>query len=489
MQLEALQNIACLVEVCGPDPKRVKAKSQAFSTTSDGSTTLSVSGLAIQSPDTDVLSMVCCATPIAAFARHASNPHPGQLESVDLLPSTSIRCTIRQRCFPAQLIGLCEVPGVKKAAGDLLRAVAATGTTAAAGWLLGPRSSTDLSMLAGLALLQCTSVPAGILQPVQQATNLKAWLHAKSPPPGLPIAAMGSPFGALSPQHFGGSLSMGVISNLLGDREAGTPPLLTADLRCFPGMEGSPVVSASGGLVGMLTLPLSVLPNIEIPLVITAGALAAAFAAILLVDSDIAMQPLELSDAMPTIGDRVAVVGHSLLDPRLHRWPSVHVGNLAQVLTDNTTVGNDGRNAAMLMTTATVHPGASGGAVLGTDGRLVGLVTSNARHMASSTTVPNLNFSIAAAALRPLWEYAAVSPVLDPTALTTLDVRSDSLARLWALTAFRPATPTQTSPLGGRPAGRDKLAKLLADAGLQQYARDRGSSQQTADRTGPHSRL
>ena len=66
---------------------------------------------------------------------------------------------------------------------------------------------------------------------------------------------------------------------------------------------------------------------------------------------------------------------------------------------------------AMVLTTATVQSGASGGAVLSPSGALVALVTSNARHTRSGAVIPNLNFGIAAPALRPLWDHLAAGKV------------------------------------------------------------------------------
>ena len=66
---------------------------------------------------------------------------------------------------------------------------------------------------------------------------------------------------------------------------------------------------------------------------------------------------------------------------------------------------------AMVLTTATVQSGASGGAVLSPSGALIALVTSNARHTASGAVIPNLNFGIAAPALRPLWDHLAAGRV------------------------------------------------------------------------------
>jgi peroxisomal leader peptide-processing protease len=42
------------------------------------------------------------------------------------------------------------------------------------------------------------------------------------------------------------------------------------------------------------------------------------------------------------------------------------------------------QRAAMLLTTAAVHSGASGGAALSAEGRLLGMVTSNARHVSGA---------------------------------------------------------------------------------------------------------
>jgi hypothetical protein len=60
----------------------------------------------------------------------------------------------------------------------------------------------------------------------------------------------------------------------------------------------------------------------------------------------------------------------------------------------------------MLQTTAAVHPGGSGGAVVDADGRLIGLVTSAARHSGGSM-LPHLNFSIPVEALKPVFDFAS----------------------------------------------------------------------------------
>ena len=184
----------------------------------------------------------------------------------------------------------------------------------------------------------------------------------------------------------------------------------------------------------------------------------------------------------------------------------------------------------MLLTTAAVQSGASGGAVISASGRLAALVTSNSRHATTGRPLPALNYSIAAAALRPLWETLAAAPYSDlapalacsqpgydpgllmvgsPEAdgaglaqaetraaavaglasgsgsssgqaalaglrarLRALDVTSPGLASLWALASppeeTRPGADPSRNPVQERGAGVARLARLLSEKGLQE---------------------
>ncbi|CAI5980436.1 unnamed protein product [Closterium sp. NIES-65] len=66
-----------------------------------------------------------------------------------------------------------------------------------------------------------------------------------------------------------------------------------------------------------------------------------------------------------------------------------------------------GRVAAMVLTTAAVHAGASGGAVVNAQGEMIALVTSNAKHNRHGTILPHLNFSIPLSLLRPIFHFAS----------------------------------------------------------------------------------
>ncbi|KAL4854568.1 Glyoxysomal processing protease [Chlorella vulgaris] len=140
---------------------------------------------------------------------------------------------------------------------------------------------------------------------------------------------------------------------------------------------------------------------------------------------------LELSEEAPQPGQAVCVAGFPAFNPQASPLSSaiLTAGNLAKVVH----LHGNGTRPAMLLTTAAVHSGASGGAVLdGATGKLLGLVTSNAKHTPSRggsggavaaagtppppTVLPHLNFSIPAAQLRPVIQAAqAAAAAARPT--------------------------------------------------------------------------
>ncbi|RMZ56270.1 hypothetical protein APUTEX25_002460, partial [Auxenochlorella protothecoides] len=125
---------------------------------------------------------------------------------------------------------------------------------------------------------------------------------------------------------------------------------------------------------------------------------------------------------------------------------------------------------AMLLTSASVRSGASGGGLLDRDsGALLGLVTSNARHVLG-TTYPHLNFCIPASLLRPtlaaLLEERSAGPDW-----AALDAPDPALSRVWRL-GSREAPDKQ----GLEPPAPRALQELLAEQqgegeGLARHAR------------------
>ncbi|KAE9452563.1 hypothetical protein C3L33_15536, partial [Rhododendron williamsianum] len=146
--------------------------------------------------------------------------------------------------------------------------------------------------------------------------------------------------------------------------------------------------------------------------------------------------PIVQDFACPSPGSKVFVIGHGLFGPRCDFAPSACVGVVAKVVEGkrplrNRTSQQDNhsleRIPAMLETTASVHPGGSGGAVVNTDGHMIGLVTSNARH-GGGTVIPHLNFNMQ-----------------DLSLLDDLDKPNEHLSSVWALVP--PLSPEPSPPL------------------------------------------
>ncbi|KAG9439202.1 hypothetical protein H6P81_019367 [Aristolochia fimbriata] len=161
--------------------------------------------------------------------------------------------------------------------------------------------------------------------------------------------------------------------------------------------------------------------------------------------------PINTELGCPLPGSNVHVIGHGLFGPRADLRPSVSSGVVAKVVAikrpvnhyelDSTTKGEF---PVMLETTAAVHPGVSGGAVVDSDGHLVGLVTSNARH-GGGTLIPHLNFSIPCASLQPIFKF---SETLDESFLHVMDQPDKSLSAVWALMPPAPSGKQSQSDPG-----------------------------------------
>ncbi|XP_020596584.1 glyoxysomal processing protease, glyoxysomal isoform X2 [Phalaenopsis equestris] len=139
-----------------------------------------------------------------------------------------------------------------------------------------------------------------------------------------------------------------------------------------------------------------------------------------------------------SVGSVVYVVGHGLLGPRSNVSSSVSSGVISNIVLIPGPVLKNGSSKAearrtslpvMLQTTAAVHPGASGGAVVNSNSHMIGLVTSNARH-GGGTIIPHLNFSIPCSALEPVFKF---SETQDISILEILDEPNELLSSVWAL--------------------------------------------------------
>ncbi|KAM1004844.1 hypothetical protein EV1_004906 [Malus domestica] len=148
------------------------------------------------------------------------------------------------------------------------------------------------------------------------------------------------------------------------------------------------------------------------------------------------LSPIVMDFMSPSVGSKAYVIGHGLLGPRCGFSPSICSGVVAKVLKSKfphsyqTNRSTQGDLPAMLETTAAVHPGGSGGAVVNSEGHMIGLVTSNARH-GGGTIIPHLNFSIPCAALLPIFKFS--KDMQDLSLLQVLDQPNEYLSSVWAL--------------------------------------------------------
>ncbi|XP_071930486.1 glyoxysomal processing protease, glyoxysomal-like [Coffea arabica] len=150
------------------------------------------------------------------------------------------------------------------------------------------------------------------------------------------------------------------------------------------------------------------------------------------------LHPITVEFKCPLPGSKAYVIGHGLFGPRCEFLPSACLGVISKVVEAKNELHHqfsldtnmDGQFPAMLETTAAVHPGGSGGAIVDSDGHMIGLVTSNARH-GGGAVIPHLNFSIPCAPLEPVFKFS--QDMQDLSLLDDLDRPNEHLSAIWAL--------------------------------------------------------
>lgn len=162
--------------------------------------------------------------------------------------------------------------------------------------------------------------------------------------------------------------------------------------------------------------------------------------------------PVSVDMGCPSPGSKAFVIGHGLLGPRCDMLPSICSGVVAKVVKAKRVVphlsmsdeNQAGEVPVMLETTASVHPGGSGGAVVNSSGHMIGLVTSNAKH-GGGTVIPHMNFSIPSAALEPIFIFA--KDMQNISLLQQLDRPNKGLGSIWAM--MPPISPNPGPSLPG----------------------------------------
>uniref|UniRef100_A0A9I9CR23 Glyoxysomal processing protease, glyoxysomal n=1 Tax=Cucumis melo TaxID=3656 RepID=A0A9I9CR23_CUCME len=162
------------------------------------------------------------------------------------------------------------------------------------------------------------------------------------------------------------------------------------------------------------------------------------------------LSPIIMDCSCPSSGSKIHVIGHGLLGPKSGLSPSVCSGVVSNVVKAKIPSSYHKGDSleylpAMLETTAAVHPGGSGGAVVNSEGHMIGLVTSNARH-GRGVIIPHLNFSIPCAALEPIHRFS--KDMEDLSVVKVLDEPNEQLSSIWALMSQRSPKP---SPLPDLP--------------------------------------
>ncbi|KAL5006827.1 hypothetical protein ScPMuIL_015633 [Solemya velum] len=146
--------------------------------------------------------------------------------------------------------------------------------------------------------------------------------------------------------------------------------------------------------------------------------------AVLSVECDWSGTHLNLCQEEVCEGDTVTVIGHALFPKNHSLGPMVTSGIISKIV-------KIGGTTVMLQTTCAVQAGASGGAVIDRQGRLVAIVVCNAKDDDTGASYPHVNMCVPVSAILPVLQDFITSR--DPGVLRNLCVISPALRRLWTL--------------------------------------------------------
>ncbi|KZV53232.1 glyoxysomal processing protease, glyoxysomal [Dorcoceras hygrometricum] len=320
------RNFAVMVRVQGPDPKGLKMRNHAFHHYSSGRTTLSASGMLFMGSNRDegssgTVVVLTVASVIEPFLSQQYRDN-GLQDKAHLIQGTQIDILAEGKCdaednddrpvmeslpwLPAELLGIVDIPQSSAAIQSLIEA---SSVLMENGWEVGwslashsrgpqhiignshaqvehssfqsqwlvPRTDSSYPSLMGQS---ATRIALLAIRLKQFMMNLPK-LQTSVPKRGDLLLVMGSPFGILSPIHFFDHISLGSVANTYPSSSFSSS-LLMADIRCLPGMEGSPVFDEQAQFVGVLTRPLrQKISGTEIQLVIPWEAIASSCSGLL----------------------------------------------------------------------------------------------------------------------------------------------------------------------------------------------------------------
>ncbi|XP_058099879.1 glyoxysomal processing protease, glyoxysomal-like [Magnolia sinica] len=134
------------------------------------------------------------------------------------------------------------------------------------------------------------------------------------------------------------------------------------------------------------------------------------------------LRPITPHFGCPSPGSKTFVTGHCLFGPTSGLYPFVYSGVVARVVEEAYSSGVP----VMLETTVASHPGSSGGAVVNSDGHMIGLATGRLG------TIPFLDFSIPSEALRLIFDFSR--GIGDLSILQqAMDKPNEFLSSVWGL--------------------------------------------------------
>ncbi|EYU27993.1 hypothetical protein MIMGU_mgv1a0031591mg, partial [Erythranthe guttata] len=248
------RNFAVMVRVQGPDPKGLKMRNHAFHHYNSGKTMLSASGTIFPASNfcnlesSDTVLVLTAASVIEPFLLQQYRENPSK-DKPRLVPGVQIDILMEDKSMmdgnmealpwlSAELLKMVNIPQSSAAVQSLIEASC---------------GSLENSWEVGWSLASHSRGPQNVLEG-SRAQNFPK-LQTSIPKRGDLLLAMGSPFGILSPLHFFNNISVGSVGNTYPPSSS-TRSLLMADIRCLPGMEGSPVFSEHARFIGLLTRPL-----------------------------------------------------------------------------------------------------------------------------------------------------------------------------------------------------------------------------------------
>ncbi|XP_050410799.1 peroxisomal leader peptide-processing protease isoform X2 [Patella vulgata] len=132
----------------------------------------------------------------------------------------------------------------------------------------------------------------------------------------------------------------------------------------------------------------------------------------------------------PIEGSRVYAIGHAIFGENFNLEPTITSGIISKVIKVNNV-------PVMIQTTCAVHPGASGGALVNEDGRLVGVIASNTKDTESGACFPHVSMVIPAITI-----WSVISSFIhsqDVDILKQLHITNKTVNDLWSLKTSKPA--------------------------------------------------